>query len=86
MRSTALSNTSINAAAPVQALVTRTGMMCVCAWMYLFKNYAVKDWVAFAEVFGMPLRIGKYEPGATKADREALIQAETSTLYRGGLE
>jgi phage gp29-like protein len=54
--------------------------------MYLFKNYAVKDWVAFAEVFGMPLRIGKYEPGATKADREALIQAETSTLYRGGLE
>jgi len=54
--------------------------------MYLFKNYAVKDRVAFAEVFGMPLRIGKYEPGATKADREALIQAETSTLYRGGSE
>jgi len=61
-------------------------MMCVCAWMYLFKNYAVKDRVAFAEVFGMPLGIGKYEPGATKADREALIQAETSTLYRGGSE
>jgi phage gp29-like protein len=57
---------------------TRAGLMRVCAWMYLFKNYAVKDWVAFAEVFGMPLRIGKYEPGASKADREALVHAVRS--------
>jgi len=38
--------------------------MRVCAWMYLFKNYAVKDWIGFPEVYGMPLRVGKYEPGA----------------------
>lgn len=56
----------------------RGGILRVCAWMYLFKNYAIKDWVAFAEVYGMPLRIGKYEPGASKADREALIQAVRS--------
>ncbi len=43
--------------------------------MYLFKNYAIKDWVAFAEVFGIPLRVGKYEPGATKGEKEALIAA-----------
>lgn len=54
---------------------TRAGIMRVCAWMYLFKNYAVKDWVGFAEVYGMPLRIGKYEPGTTRADRDALIRA-----------
>jgi len=54
---------------------TRAGIMRVCAWMYLFKNYAVKDWVGFIEVYGMPLRIGRYEPGATRADREALIRA-----------
>lgn len=57
---------------------TRAGIMRVCAWMYLFKNYALKDWIGFAEVYGMPLRIGKYEPGATRADREALIQAVRS--------
>jgi len=31
--------------------------------MYLFKNYAIKGWIGFAEVYGMPLRVGKYEPG-----------------------
>jgi phage gp29-like protein len=42
--------------------------------MYLFKNYAVKGWVGFTEVYGMPLRAGKYEPGAGRADRKALVQ------------
>lgn len=54
---------------------TRAGMIRVCAWMYLFKNYAIKDWVAFAEVFGMPIRVGKYDTGASKDDKEALISA-----------
>jgi phage gp29-like protein len=54
---------------------TRAGILRVCAWMYLFKNYALKDWVAFAEVFGMPLRIGKYDPGAGKEDKDALVAA-----------
>jgi phage gp29-like protein len=54
---------------------TRAGIMRVCAWMYLFKNYSIKDWVAFAEVFGMPLRVGKYDPGASKADKDALAVA-----------
>jgi len=57
---------------------TRAGILRVCAWMYLFKNYALKDWVAFAEVFGMPLRVGKYDPGASKADKDALAAAVRS--------
>ena len=54
---------------------TRAGMLRVCAWMYLFKNYSIKDWVAFSEVFGMPLRLGKYDPGASKEDKDALVSA-----------
>jgi phage gp29-like protein len=54
---------------------TRAGILRVCAWMYLFKNYAIKDWVAFSEVFGMPLRLGKYDPGASQADKDALVAA-----------
>ncbi len=54
---------------------TRQGVLRVVTWMYLFKNYSVKDWVAFAEVYGMPLRLGKYESTASKEDREALIKA-----------
>jgi phage gp29-like protein len=53
----------------------RAGALRVVAWMYLLKNYALKDWAAFNEVFGMPLRLGKYDPGAPAADREALIRA-----------
>lgn len=54
---------------------TRAGVLRVCAWMYLFKNYSIKDWVAFAEIYGMPLRLGRYEPGAGKSEKDALIAA-----------
>jgi len=54
---------------------TRAGVLRTCTWMYLFKNYAIKDWVAFAEVFGMPLRVGKFDSGASKEDKEALVAA-----------
>ena len=43
--------------------------------MYLFKNYDLKDWVAFAEVYGLPLRLGKYAAGASESDKTALMQA-----------
>ncbi|MCR4442953.1 MAG: DUF935 domain-containing protein [Peptococcaceae bacterium] len=54
---------------------SRAGILRVCAWMYLFKNYSIKDWVTFAEVYGMPLRLGKHEPNATQEVKDALIQA-----------
>jgi phage gp29-like protein len=54
---------------------SRAGVLRVVGWMYLLKNYALKDWAAFNEVFGMPLRLGKYDATASPADREALIRA-----------
>ncbi len=57
---------------------TRAGMLRVCAWMYLFKNYAIKDWISFAELYGMPLRLGVYEPGASPDDKAALLDAVRS--------
>ena len=54
---------------------SRAGILRVVAWMYLFKNYDIKDWVSFAEVYGLPLRLGKYQPGAGEADKLALMQA-----------
>ena len=57
--------------------VTRGGLLRVCTWLYLFKNYDLKDWVTFCEVYGMPLRLGKYDATTSKEDKEALIQAVT---------
>jgi phage gp29-like protein len=54
---------------------TRAGVLRVVGYMYLLKNYSLKDWAGFNEVFGMPLRLGKYDPASTPSDREALIQA-----------
>lgn len=53
----------------------RAGVLRVVAWMYLFKNYTIKDWVSFCEVYGMPLRLGKYNPSASEADKAALMRA-----------
>jgi len=53
----------------------RSGIYRVCAWMFLFRNYSLKDWMTFLEVFGMPLRLGKYDAGASKEDKDALIAA-----------
>jgi phage gp29-like protein len=53
----------------------RSGVLRVVGWMYLLKNFALKDWAAFNEVFGMPLRLGKYDATSSPADREALVQA-----------
>lgn len=53
----------------------RAGILRVVAWMYMFKNYDVKDWVTFAEIYGMPMRLGKYDTSASEADKEALMRA-----------
>lgn len=56
-------------------LPIRGGLARAAGWSYLFKNYVLKDWVTFAEVYGQPLRVGKYGAGATDQDRERLLQA-----------
>ncbi|MBS3962177.1 MAG: DUF935 domain-containing protein, partial [Sandarakinorhabdus sp.] len=56
-------------------LPIRGGFARAIGWSYLFKNYALKDWMAFCEIYGLPFRIGKYEPGASEEDIQKLMQA-----------
>lgn len=56
-------------------LPIRGGLARAAGWAYLFKNYVLKDWVTFTEVYGQPLRVGKYGAGATEQDKERLLQA-----------
>ena len=53
----------------------RAGILRPCAYVYLFKNYTLKDWVVFNERYAMPLRVGKYTPGASEEERRVLKQA-----------
>ncbi|MGH6887975.1 MAG: phage portal protein family protein [Rhizomicrobium sp.] len=56
-------------------LPVRSGIVRPVAWAWMFKNFALKDWVQFCEVFGMPLRVGKFAPGASESDKDALLRA-----------
>ena len=51
----------------------RGGLLRVTAMVYLAKNLALKDWMIFAEVFGMPVRIARYEPSATAEEKRELL-------------
>ncbi len=42
--------------------VWRNGLARLVAVMYMLKSFTVRDWWAFAEVFGIPVRVGKYDP------------------------
>jgi phage gp29-like protein len=53
----------------------RGGITRAAAWCWLFKNFGIKDWVQFAEVYGLPLRLGKYPIGASEEDKKALLLA-----------
>lgn len=44
---------------PVQA-----GLGRCLLWYWLFAHFATKDWVAYSELFGAPMRIGHAPPGA----------------------
>lgn len=56
-------------------LPIRGGLARPAAWAWLFKNFDLKSWVLFAEVYGHPLRVGKYGTGATEGDKRTLLHA-----------
>lgn len=56
-------------------LPIRGGLARLAAWAFLFKSYTLKDWMAFLEVYGMPLRVGKFGRGASHDDKRVLLQA-----------
>ena len=51
----------------------RGGLLRATALAFLGKNLALKDWMIFAELFGMPVRIGRYEPTATPDEKRELL-------------
>lgn len=56
-------------------LPIRRGMARPAAWAFLIQSFALKDWAGFAEIYGVPLRIGKFGPNASDEDKRILLQA-----------
>lgn len=55
--------------------IWRNGLARLVAVMYMLKSFTVRDWWAFAEVFGIPVRVGKYGANASEEDINTLINA-----------
>lgn len=56
-------------------LPTRAGLARLLTWWYLFKNYAIKSMMKAAELYGIPIRIGFYDPNDTGDTRAIIEQA-----------
>lgn len=56
-------------------LAARGGLARVVAFSWMCKAYTLKDWMAFIETYGLPLRMGRYGSEATPKDVEKLFQA-----------
>lgn len=53
---------------------SRGGLLRVSALSFLGKNLALKDWLIFAEVFGMPVRVARYDSSATAEEKQEMLR------------
>lgn len=56
-------------------LTVRSGIARVASWAWMYKAFTQRDWAIFVQNYGMPVRVGRYHPGASDADKEVLWQA-----------
>jgi len=55
--------------------VARAGLYRVLTFPYLLKNYALGDLAEFLEIYGLPVRMGKYPNNATEKEKSTLLNA-----------
>ncbi len=64
--------------------LSRRGLVRVLAWPFLFKNYSVRDLAEFLEIYGLPIRLGRYPEGATNQEKATLMRAVMSIGHNAG--
>jgi len=55
--------------------IEQSALFRVLAWTYAYKAYNIRDMQRFLEVYGLPLRLGKYPSGIGKTERDQLLKA-----------
>ena len=56
-------------------IALRSGLARAAAWAWMFKAFTQRDWAIFTQTYGQPLRLGKYGPGASEAEKATLFRA-----------
>lgn len=55
--------------------IERRGILRCLSMLWISKHWSMRDWAAFVEVFGMPLRLGIYPENATAEAKATLYDA-----------
>ena len=56
-------------------LTIRSGIAFMALWSWMLKRFSDGDWASFVERYGMPVRVGKYDPASSEEDRDVLWRA-----------
>lgn len=56
-------------------LPVRSGLARIAAWGWMFKAFTQRDWAIFTQTYGQPVRIGKFQSGASNEDKATLFRA-----------
>ena len=55
--------------------IGRSGLFRVLAWPWLMKQYSLRDLAEYLEIYGLPVKIGKYPRNAPDDDKDQLYRA-----------
>lgn len=58
--------------------ITRAGLVRILGWPFIFRNLTARDLAEFLEIYGLPLRLGRYPAGASPEEKSTLMQAVVS--------
>ena len=50
------------------------GLLRASVLLYLAQNLSFKDWLIYSQIAGMPVRVGRFEPGTPEADKQQLLK------------
>lgn len=56
-------------------LPVRSGIARLATWSWMFKAFTQRDWAIFTQTYGQPIRVGKYNAGATEEQKDTLFRA-----------
>lgn len=56
-------------------ILLRAGLARIASWAWMYRAFTMRDWALFVQNYGQPMRVGRYGPESTEADRDTLWRA-----------
>ena len=50
------------------------GLLRASVLLYVAQNLSFKDWLIYSQIAGMPVRVGRFEPGLPESDKRQLLK------------